>query len=190
MPKRAASSRPSSRSRSPRSPSNSPRVKHSTTKIHDLLKVVGQLSEVGFERWLKSIQHTAHRENWYDTEAGLFDTELGWQPSDFDPTQTDKKSKANYKLCYSLIYETCRDVDHLFEDVAIGDTIAAYARITRVYNRHTTEGFLAAQHTFTGTSMAKDNVNINQFISLITSRAKRVISLGGNVSEAEKSPYC
>ena len=84
------------------------------------------------------------------------------------------------------MYKTCKDLEYFFEGIKLGDVIAAYNRITRVYNRQTTAGFIASQKAFTSSSMAQDHVDLCQFIALIAGRAKRVRSLGGTVSEKEK----
>ena len=41
-----------------------------------MLKIV-LLNDVGYDIWLKAIQLVAYSEDWYDTEAGIFDTGEG-----------------------------------------------------------------------------------------------------------------
>jgi hypothetical protein len=151
-----------------------------------LLKIVPQLKEVGYDNWLKALQIVAYSEEWYDEDEIVLENENGWQPSDFDASLQDKDSKRHRKVCFTLMYKTCRFLEHFFEDVKLGDVIAAYKNITAVYNRKTTAGFVAASRAFSNSSMQVDHVDLCEFIALVASRAKRVRSLGGKAAEAEK----
>ena len=151
-----------------------------------MIKIVPQLNEVGYDNWLKSLQLVAYSEDRYDKEGEMFDGEQGWQPSDFDVSLVDRTSKRARKMCFTLMYKTCKDLEYYFEGINLGDATAAYNRITRVYNRQTTAGYIASSQAFTGSNMAIEYVDLVQFIALIASRAKRVKSLGGTVSGEEK----
>ncbi len=98
----------------------------------------------------------------------------------------DRESKRARKLCFTLMYKTCKDLEHHFEGIKLGDATAAYNRLTRVYNRQTTAGYIASSQAFTSSNMAIDHVDLCQFVAIISSRAKRVKSLDGTVSEKEK----
>ena len=101
-------------------------------------------------------------------------------------TRRTTSSRRSTETMLSLIYKTCIETEHLFEDVKLGDVKAAYERVVRVHNRQTTAGFIDAQVKFTSSGMHADHADLGQFISLVASRAKRVTSLGGTISEAEK----
>ncbi len=139
--------------------SSSPTRVKSTTKTSDLLKLVPQLDEVGYDKWLKSIQLVAYTEEWYDIYDDVFVDE-GWEPSNFDDELVDARSKSHRKMCFTLIIKTCIANEHLFEDVKLGDVKDAYDRIVRVYNRQTTAGYIDAQVKFTGSNMHGDQVDL------------------------------
>ena len=73
------------------------KAKSDTYEVTALLKIVPQLSEVGYDGWLKAIQLVAYSEEWYEDVTVDGEEPAGWQPSDFDPAKTDKKSKRNQK---------------------------------------------------------------------------------------------
>ena len=161
-----------------RSPARSPRWrgKSDTNEMAGMLKLVPQLNEVGYDIWLKAIQLVAYSEDWYDTEAGLFETEEGWQPSDFDMSLSEKSDKRARKLCFTLMYKTCKDLEYFFEGIKLGDVIAASNQIARIYNRQTTAGFIASQKAFTGSSMAQDHVDVSIYCSNCRPRKTREIA--------------
>ena len=100
-----------------------------------MIKIVPQLNEVGFDNWFKALQIVAYNEDWYNVEDPAYDNEQGWQPSDFDPALVDRDSKRARKLCFTLMYKTCKDLEYFFEGIKLGDAIAAYNRITRAKQR-------------------------------------------------------
>ena len=66
-----------------------------------------------------------------------------------------------------MMYKTCKALEHFFEDVKLGDVIAAYKNIVAVYNRKTTAGFVAASKAFTNSDMSIDHVDLCEFIALV-----------------------
>ena len=149
-----------------------------------MLKLLPQLAEVGYDGWIKALQLIAYNDGWYDPDAE--DASEHWEPSDFDPSLHDKKSKRDRKLCFTIMYKQCKGLEYLFEGVKLGDAVGAYKHITRVYNRSTTAAYIEAQAAFTASNMAVDHVDLNEFIALINARAKRLNAMGGAVTERQK----
>jgi hypothetical protein len=168
-----------------RSPSNSPKARKSdTSDVTNLLKILPQLAEVGYDEWMRSLQLIAYSEDWYDTTAP--DAPDEWEPSNFDVSLQDKKSVRDRKICFTIMYKCCKGLEHLFEGVKLGDPVHAYKNLKRVYNRDTTAGFITAQAAFTSSRMELDHADLPQFVALVSRRAKRVIALGGAVTEKQK----
>ena len=149
-----------------------------------MLKLLPQLAEVGYDRWIKGLQIIAFNDAWYDPDAeNAFED---WEPSPFDLTLNDKKSKRDHKLCFTVMYKRCTGLEYLFEGVKLGDAVGAYRHITRLYNRSTTAAYIEASAAFSASNMAVDHVDLNEFIALINARAKRLNAMGGAVTERMK----
>ena len=160
------------------------KTKSDTADVTAMLKILPQLAEVGYDQWIKALQIIAFDDNWFDPDAE--DAPEAWEPSDFDMHLHDRKSKRDRKLCFTVMYKQCKGLEYLFEGVKLGDAVGAYKHITRVYSRNTTAAYIAAQATFTASNMAVDHVDLNEFIALISARAKRLNAMGGAVTERQK----
>lgn len=97
-----------------RSPSGSPKQRHKsdTADVTAMLKILPQLAEVGYDAWIKALQLIAFSEEWYDPDDAAAPED--WQPSDFDGSLHDKKSKRDRKLCFTIMYKQCKVLEHLF----------------------------------------------------------------------------
>ncbi len=158
-----------------RSPSGSPKARKSdTSDVTNLLKILPQLAEVGYDEWMRSLQLIAYSEDWYDQAAP--DAPADWQPSDFDISLRDKESIRNRKICFTIMYKCCKGLEHLFEGVKLGDPVHAYKNLKRLNNRDSTAGFITAQAAFTSSKMELDHVDLPEFVALVSRRAKSLKS--------------
>lgn len=148
-----------------------------------IMKIVPQLEEAGFDKWLKKLQLAAYQFDWYDPE----DLEEGkdWTPETFDADDLSESDKKNKKMCFTTIYNTVDANSDLLEDVEMGDAAGAYRAITSVHLRATASGYMDAQKEFANSSMATDKVNLISFAALVSRRAKRCSALGGRVDEMQ-----
>ena len=167
---------------------------HHGTSLSTLLKLIPLLSVEGFDVWLHALQQIAYTDNWYD--PALFGkaadgTITEWTPATFTDTHTSTdltrvKDRRNCKKCYTIMFVSCKNLQHLFEAIVIGDTGAAFAAISDAFNRNTISAFIAAQKAFLSTNMLTDPVNLSQFIALIASRAKRLSELDNDILRSDK----
>ena len=151
--------------------------------LQEQLQVLGKLEDIGYEGWVKNLQLIAYNYDWYDVDEE--EDGFVWTPLDMAEATTAKQKK-DKKTCFTLISKSAESKNHLLEDVALGDAAGAYRAITSYYERDTVSSFLKSQKELTGSSMMKEHVDVAEFASLISKRAKHVIRLGGQVSEELK----
>ena len=151
--------------------------------MSSLLKIVPQLGEEGFDTWLMALRMAAFHYDWFDPEKYPDDD---WTPAEMKMEDRHKTQVQNRKTCYTIMYQKSKGYEHLYEDVKIGDAGAGYKAVCALFDRATTSGFIAAQKKFHGTSMMTDHCNITKYMSIISKRAKHVISKGGAAGSKEK----
>ena len=151
--------------------------------LQEQLQVLGKLEDIGYEGWVKNLQLIAYNYDWYDVDEE--EDDFVWTPLDMAEATTAKQKK-DKKTCFTLISKSAESKNHLLEDVALGDAAGAYRAITSYYERDSVSSFLKSQKELTGSSMMKEHVDVAEFASLISKRAKHVIRLGGQVSEELK----
>ena len=150
--------------------------------LQEQLLILGKLNDVGFEEWVKNLQLIAYTYDWYDSDEE--DDGHTWTPRDMVEASSSKQKK-DKKQCFILIKSSV-EKKHLLEDVDMGDAPGAFTAIANYYERDSVSSFLTAQRELTGSSMLKEHVDVAEFASLISKRAKHVIRLGGQVNEELK----
>ena len=162
-----------------------PRVQQaeaSKTVLLEQLHILGKLEDVGFEEWAKNLQLIAYNYDWYDPDEQ--EDDYTWTPRVMVEASSTKQKK-DKKQCFTLIRSSV-EKKHLLEDVAIGDAPGAFTAIANYYERDSVSSFLKVQKELTNSSMLKEHVDVAEFASLISKRAKHVIRLGGQVNEELK----
>jgi hypothetical protein len=144
------------------------------------LKLLGQVKDIGVDKWKKKLELIAHNDNWPKYLASLSEP----QPPQDEETKEHAEMRKSF---YTLIHSTVEGKEALLQGIALGDGNAAFKAIYRSYYRATTGGYHAATNKFHNCAMEKEGVNLTDFAALVTQRSDVFEAAGGQPTELDKT---
>jgi hypothetical protein len=159
---------------------NERRIKATSGKdLQTMLSIMPKLNDVEFHVWDRALKKIAHSYQWPTSILNLSEDE-----EDFDLGTV--KERCDNKNAYIVITTKCEGhaVDDALEEEQMGNARIAYKTVHEHFYRPTQAGKQAANRNMYGTTMNNTDVNVNQFMALLSRHAKVLLTHGETISES------
>lgn len=151
--------------------------------VDQLVKIVKNLSDVGFPQWDKNLKVVQHSEQWSDSHFTARPAGVTFSI----PAAETAAEALERRTVYTVIHTTTeKEYGYLLEPITMGDAVGAYFAIRDTFQAKTTFGYLEASRKLTASNMYADHVTVAEFASLIIHRARVFKEAGGMVDDAMK----
>lgn len=147
-------------------------------------KHVPKLEDVGFDTWHRKISETTR--TLQIPKILMTPYGNGEQPGYDQSRETDHQRLGRDTLYSTISNSTGQKYQHLLEDVDEGDARHAFNVIQASFVSNDAGGCNKMRTKFNNSSMISDQVNILEFISLISKRAKDCNRFGENIQDRQK----